>query len=192
MSPDTIYCLLLGLAILDALAATFAFMPGFGIPLGRELETLEIELPTNLAEVTDARTFVIASDLYGTSETFVKWQTRTRIAYACPWLWSLNGLGASPVTAWIEVEPETPSAGKTTFRSRRVARLWPFLILAGGVASSLRHGCMEGSALLSAFGGGAIVLVLLRPTARIAAGMYQEITAGIVRDHRVTEGNEVR
>ncbi len=182
MDVELIAQALAALAIADAIAASMAWLPGFGIPLGTEHETLDLSLPTNLADTTDPRDTLVSSDLYGSSDTFAAWRSATRLAFATPFMWSINGLGASPVTGWIDVLPNVPEPGTTTFRCRRVARLWPLLLTAAFIVRVSMFGSLEltaSAALPLVF----VVIFVYRPTARVALGMYHEITANLARVH---------
>ena len=182
VDPELVAQALTLVAVADAVAASMAWLPGLGVPLGGDHETLDLSLPENLAEMLDPKDALVSSDLYGSSSTFASWRSATRIAFATPFLWSINGLGASPVTGWIDVLPGVPERGKTTFRCRRVARLWPILLLAAFAVRVSTFGSVE----LTAGVAVPVLLVVLfvyRPTARIAAGMYHEITANLARLH---------
>lgn len=107
------------------------------------------------------------------------------MAFATPWAWTAAGLGASPVTGWIEVAPATPGPGQTRFRFRRVARLWPLLTVAAFALTIAKYDPpLEFAAvpigILLVF----VAVFMIRPTARVALGMYHEVTANLARDHQ--------
>ena len=185
MNFELIANVITGLAVIDAIAATRAIAPAFGIPIGSEQEVLDVILPTDLSSTSDPREQLIGSDLYGSSPTFATWRSRTKIVYATPWLWSVNGIGASPVTSWIEVEPGT---NQTTFRSRRVARIWPLLLIAAICAHVARFESTELLAFSALVPLAFMLIFIYRPAARVAAGMYHEITANLIRSYKRDSG----